>query len=109
MEKKEVSCRAVLSRCTPHHYATVQVRILLEFDSRRSGILLSRRVAVKVLNKCFCVFAVGKNPDPICNPFLGEDDVLGVVIGVTITVVSLGYAGWSSTADKTLGGSGYVH
>lgn len=52
--------------------------------------------------------AVSKNPDGDCNPFLGEDDPLGILIGVGFTVVSLGYAGWSCTADKALNGERYV-
>lgn len=53
-----------------------------------------------------CYNAVTRNPDPICNPHLGEDDVLSVVIGVGLTLVSLGYVGWSTTADRALGGKG---
>jgi len=52
-----------------------------------------------------CYNAVTRNPDPECNPHLGEDDVLSIVIGVGLTVVSLGYVGWSTTADSTLGRS----
>jgi hypothetical protein len=51
-----------------------------------------------------CYNAVTRNPNPECNPHLGDDDVLSVVIGVGLTVVSLGYVGWSTTADRTLGG-----
>lgn len=63
---------------------------------------------IPFLNRIVFFSTVGKNPDPVCNPFLGEDDVLGVVIGVTITLVSLAYAGWSSTADKALSKNRYV-
>jgi serine incorporator 1/3 len=51
-----------------------------------------------------CYNAVARNPDVVCNPQLGKDDALSIVIGVGLTVVSLGYVGWSTTADRTLGG-----
>jgi serine incorporator 1/3 len=49
-----------------------------------------------------CYNAVTKNPNGVCNPQLGGDDVLSIVIGVGLTVVSMGYVGWSTTADATL-------
>lgn len=49
-----------------------------------------------------CYNAVTKNPNETCNPQLGNDDVLSIIIGVGLTVVSIGYVGWSTTADKTL-------
>lgn len=48
---------------------------------------------------------MARNPDEECNPFLGEENVLGIIIGITYTILSLTYAGWSWTADQTLGGS----
>ena len=50
------------------------------------------------------VNAVAKNDDEVCNPFLGDDDILGIIIGVSLTLISLGYAGWSATADEKLSG-----
>ncbi len=49
-----------------------------------------------------------KNDDLECNPFLGEDDILGIVIGVGLSVITLGYAGWSATADEKLSARRYV-
>lgn len=51
-----------------------------------------------------CYNAVSKNPNAVCNPFLKSDDVLSIAIGIGLTIVSLGYVGWSATADSTLGG-----
>lgn len=50
----------------------------------------------------WCLSLVTKNDDPECNPFLGEEDVLGIIIGVGLSIVTLGYAGWSATADEKL-------
>jgi len=52
-----------------------------------------------------CYNAVSKNPNAVCNPFLKSDDVLSIAIGIGLTIVSLGYVGWSATADSALGGS----
>jgi len=48
---------------------------------------------------------VSKNEDATCNPKLGEEDALGIFIGVGLTFVTLAYAGWSATADEKLSGS----
>lgn len=50
-----------------------------------------------------CYNAVARNPNAVCNPQLKNDDILSVVIGLGLTIVSLGYVGWSTTADSTLG------
>jgi len=50
-----------------------------------------------------CYNAVSKNPNEECNPFLKTNDALSITIGIGLTVVSLGYIGWSATADTTLG------
>ena len=68
------------------------------------GSLLSSSL-ISAYATMLCYNAVTRNPDPVCNPQLGDDDALSVIIGVGLTVVSLGYVGWSTTADKTLGGS----
>jgi hypothetical protein len=49
-----------------------------------------------------CYNAVSKNPNEECNPFLKTNDALSIAIGVGLTIVSLGYIGWSATADSTL-------
>merc|ERR1712013_620486 len=48
---------------------------------------------------------VSKNPDPICNPKLGETGTWSIVLGLLIAFVSLLWAGWSYTTDKRLGGA----
>lgn len=50
-----------------------------------------------------CYNAISKNPNAICNPQLKTNDVLSITIGIGLTIVSLGYVGWSATADCTLG------
>eukprot|EP00538_Stauroneis_constricta_P004615 CAMPEP_0119549242 /NCGR_PEP_ID=MMETSP1352-20130426/2991_1 /TAXON_ID=265584 /ORGANISM="Stauroneis constricta, Strain CCMP1120" /LENGTH=468 /DNA_ID=CAMNT_0007594749 /DNA_START=158 /DNA_END=1564 /DNA_ORIENTATION=- len=71
--------------------------------SGEDGSLLSSSL-ITVYATSLCYNAVSKNPDGSCNPFLGEDDFLGILIGVGFTVIALGYAGWSFTADETFNG-----
>jgi serine incorporator 1/3 len=45
---------------------------------------------------------VSKNPNARCNPQLGGSDVTGIVIGLTLTAISLAWTGWSWTAEERL-------
>merc|ERR1719330_385089 len=47
--------------------------------------------------------AVSKNPNEECNPQLGEDDVAGIILGIGLTLISMLWTGFSSTAHKTVG------
>jgi hypothetical protein len=49
-----------------------------------------------------CYTAVSKNPDASCNPMLGEMDTVSIVLGLTVTAISLGWTGWSYTAEDKL-------
>jgi serine incorporator 1/3 len=46
-----------------------------------------------------CYTAVTKNPDADCNPRLGEPTPVSITFGLIITLISLGWAGWSYTAE----------
>jgi len=48
---------------------------------------------------------VSKNPDGTCNPQLGEENILGIVLGVGLTTISLAWTGWSYTAEAKISGS----
>lgn len=85
--------------------ATIVLCILITLAqlSGEEGSLLSS-ATITAYATMLCYSAVTKNDNKECNPFLGEDDVLGIIIGVGLTLVTLGYAGWSATADKKLSG-----
>lgn len=53
----------------------------------------------------FSLLAVSKNPNSECNPQLGEDNIIGIVLGVGLTTFSLAWTGWSSTAEAKISGS----
>ena len=45
---------------------------------------------------------VSKNPNSVCNPTLGDDDVSSIIIGLCLTMVSLAWTGWSWTAESRI-------
>ncbi len=45
---------------------------------------------------------LSKNPNAMCNPTLGSEDVSGIVIGLVLTMVSLAWTGWSWTAESRI-------
>jgi hypothetical protein len=52
---------------------------------------------------CFlCYTAVSRNPNEECNPRLGDEQPFTIVIGLMVTFVSLGWAGWAYTAEDML-------
>jgi len=70
------------------------------------GSLLSSAV-VSSWSTYLCYAAVSKNPNRTCNPYLYANDYVGIMIGIAITLISLGWTGFSYTAESTMGsGSG---
>lgn len=52
---------------------------------------------------CFlCYTAVSMNPDATCNPRSGETSPLGIAFGLTVSLISLCWTGWSYTAEDKL-------
>jgi hypothetical protein len=45
---------------------------------------------------------VSKNPNSVCNPTLGSDDISSIVIGLCLTMLSLAWTGWSWTAETRI-------
>ena len=50
--------------------------------------------------------ALTKNPDSECNPMLGGDDTVGIVIGLGFIVISTAWVGYSLTAEERLTAQG---
>lgn len=52
---------------------------------------------------CFlCYTAVSMNPDFSCNPRIGESSPLSIAFGLTVSLISLCWTGWSYTAEDKL-------
>lgn len=49
-----------------------------------------------------CFSSLSRNPNGECNPKLGEDDIVGIILGIGLTMVSLSWTGWSYTAGETM-------
>jgi serine incorporator 1/3 len=49
-----------------------------------------------------CYTAVSKNPNEECNSRIGEADHLSIAFGLIVTMLSLGWTGWSYTAADKL-------
>ena len=79
------------------------VLTLLQLFASDEGSLLSSAV-ICVYGTYLCYTAVALNPNEACNPHLGQEDVLGIVFGISITFMSLGWTGYSFTAEKTING-----
>merc|ERR1711957_1043612 len=50
-----------------------------------------------------CYSSLIKNPVGECNPVLGSNDVFGQIVGMTFTIVSLAWTGFSYTAESKIG------
>ena len=56
----------------------------------------------------YYICQVSKNPHGECNPQLGDNDALGIFLGLAITVMSLVWVGYSSTSYSAVGDERYV-
>lgn len=72
--------------------------------SGEEGSLLASAL-VSAYATYLCYTAVSKNPNGSCNPQLGEENILGIVLGVGLTTISLAWTGWSYTAEAKINGS----
>lgn len=50
-----------------------------------------------------CYTAVSKNPDGVCNPQLGDDNIGNSILGIVVTLISMLWAGFSGTAHRAVG------
>jgi hypothetical protein len=73
---------------------------LAQLSGVEGSLLASSIITAYATSLCYT--AVSRNPEKECNPFLGKKDALGIVIGLTLTFVSLAYTGWSRTADNAM-------
>ena len=73
---------------------------VLQLAGTEGSLLTSSIMALYVTYLAYSM--VSKNPNPTCNPQLGSSDSMGIMIGLTLTAVSLAWIGWSWTADERL-------
>jgi len=78
----------------------VLIMTSMQLVGREGSLLTSAVMCLYILYLAFMM--VSKNPNPICNPRLGENDAWGVSIGLFLTTISLVWTGWSWTAEERL-------
>ena len=69
--------------------------------SGEDGNLLSS-ASVSLWAVFLCYTAVAKNPNDSCNPQTGEQDRVGIALGLVVTIISMCWTGWSWTAEEKL-------
>jgi serine incorporator 1/3 len=78
----------------------------LQLAGQDGSLLTSSVMSVYAVYLCFSI--VSKNPNGSCNPRLGHNDVSGIVIGLTLTAISLAWTGWAWSAEQRLTVDAYV-
>ena len=73
---------------------------VIQLNSSDGSLLTSSIMSLYVTYLAYSM--VSKNPNGHCNPYLGQNDVWGITIGLTLTAVSLAWTGLSWTAEERL-------
>jgi hypothetical protein len=76
----------------------------IQLNSHEGSLLTSSIMSLYVTYLAYSM--VSKNPNGHCNPYLGENDVWGIAIGLSLTAVSLAWTGLSWTAEDRLNSEG---
>jgi hypothetical protein len=73
--------------------------------SGEEGSLLTTAV-ISAYSTYIAYATVTKNPNAVCNPALGSEDVWGICVGLFLSIISLSWTGWSFTAQERLSEGG---
>ena len=69
----------------------------LQLYTCESSLLSSAVISTYITYLAYNI--VSKNPNGVCNPALGKSDTFGIIVGLSLTMVSLAWTGYSWTAD----------
>eukprot|EP00559_Dactyliosolen_fragilissimus_P003797 CAMPEP_0184869168 /NCGR_PEP_ID=MMETSP0580-20130426/33192_1 /TAXON_ID=1118495 /ORGANISM="Dactyliosolen fragilissimus" /LENGTH=432 /DNA_ID=CAMNT_0027370487 /DNA_START=242 /DNA_END=1540 /DNA_ORIENTATION=+ len=72
----------------------------IQLSGSEGSLLTSSMISLYVTYLAYSI--VSKNPNGICNPTLGHDDIWGNIFGMFLTIISLAWVGWSWTAEDRL-------
>ena len=72
----------------------------IQLSGYEGSLLTSSVMSVYAVYLAFSI--VSKNPNGTCNPRLGHSDVWGIIIGLTLTFLSLAWVAWSWSAEQRL-------
>merc|ERR1712113_1355838 len=71
-----------------------------QLSGEEGNLLASASVSLWAVFLCYT--AVSKNPNEECNPQVGDQDTVGIVLGLIVTAISMCWTGWSWTAEEKL-------
>jgi len=74
---------------------------LTQMSGEEGSLLTSGVITAYCVYLCYS--SLIKNPIEECNPVLGSNDIFGQTVGITFTIVSLAWTGFSYTAENKLG------
>eukprot|EP00588_Corethron_pennatum_P011791 CAMPEP_0194267948 /NCGR_PEP_ID=MMETSP0169-20130528/2355_1 /TAXON_ID=218684 /ORGANISM="Corethron pennatum, Strain L29A3" /LENGTH=438 /DNA_ID=CAMNT_0039008981 /DNA_START=132 /DNA_END=1448 /DNA_ORIENTATION=- len=74
---------------------------VMQMSGEEGSLLTSGVITAYCVYLCYS--SLIKNPVGECNPVLGSNDVFGQVVGMTFTIVSLAWTGFSYTAESKIG------
>mmetsp|Transcript_18501 Transcript_18501/g.26620 ORF Transcript_18501/g.26620 Transcript_18501/m.26620 type:complete len:460 (+) Transcript_18501:228-1607(+) len=74
----------------------------VQLTGEDSSLLTS--AVITAYSTYLCYTAVSRNPNGVCNPRLGDEDVLGIIFGIGLSLLSLAWTGWSFTAQSRMEG-----
>lgn len=77
------------------------ISTIVQLMGEESSLLTSS--SIFAYSTYLCYSAVTKNPNQACNPQLGKEDVGGIIIGISLALISLAWTGFSYTAGKAVG------
>lgn len=77
--------------------------VIVQLKGEESSVFTS--MAIFSYGTYLCFTAISKNPNEVCNPRMGKRDVLGIVLGISFTLLSMAWAGYSYTAHKPVNAS----
>jgi len=82
----------------------IMIITVTQLTGEQGSLLSSAIMASWATYLCFS--AVTKNPNEQCNPYLYRNDISGIVMGLIIALIGLGWTGFSYTAESTISGGG---
>jgi hypothetical protein len=72
----------------------------IQLSSTEGSLLTSSVLSLYVVYLAYSM--VSKNPNGQCNPYLAQNDVWGMVVGLSLTAISLAWTAFSWTAEDRL-------
>ena len=76
----------------------------IQLNSEGGNLLTSATMSVYAVY--LVISAVSHNPNDTCNPFIGDNGTFEIIVGLSLTFLSLVWTGWSWTNERILTSTG---